>query len=54
MAVIRKQPLNVKLIYGFDQKKLLIGHKQPNAGSMNEYSELQVKQTTVWTISNFF
>jgi hypothetical protein len=47
MVRIQKKRLNVKLIYGFDQMKLPIGHIQPNDGSMSEYSENQVEQTTI-------
>lgn len=47
MALIQKARLNVKLIYGFDQMKLPIGHIQLNDGSMNKYSEIQVEQTTI-------
>jgi hypothetical protein len=47
MVRIQKKRLNVKLIYGFDPMKLPIGHIQPKDGSMNEYIDLQVEQTTI-------
>lgn len=44
---ILKRPLNVKLIYGSVLKNSPTGHTPPNDGSMNEYNDIKVEQTTI-------
>lgn len=44
MAVMQKVQLNVKLIYGFDQRNLLTGNIQLNNGSMSKFNEIQMEQ----------
>ena len=54
MVPIRKRLQNVKSIYGSELKNSPTGLTPPNDGSMNEYNDISVEQTTNLGLSHSF